>query len=112
MLTINDITNNNRYITFGNRKNAQLGLEKSLERFKNKIIAEEKAMTNGILREDIVSSIEDKFSSLWPKILRIKPHYVPELKKPLDDAVSCGYDITDSYIALGDFEKRLSQINP
>ena len=110
MISVNNFSTPN-YITFrGNGKNAQASLEHSLERLKNNIIAEEKAMTAGALKEEVVNSIEEKFNRFLPRILKINPKYIPELQKPLDEAVLGRYDITDSYIALGDFEKRLSQI--
>lgn len=110
MLSVNNFSTPN-YVTFrGNEKRFQTSLEYSLERLKNKIIAEETVMTKGPLKEDVINSIEEKFNRFLPKILKINPKYIPELKKPLDEAVLGRYDVIDSYMALGDFEKRLSQI--
>ena len=87
------------------------GLERSLEAFKNKVIVEERLVNNGYVENDVMKAIDEKFQGLRIKALTANPKFFPELQKHLESAVKWTCDITSTYEALGDFEKKLADAN-
>ncbi len=109
MLNVSNISGN--YCT--NFKGANRYLSNSLEHnhemFKNKIIADEFAI-NDYLAPEVKIAIEDKIQGLSARAKNINSKDVPSLVKPLQDAIKNHVDITQTYIALVEFEKKLSEI--
>lgn len=109
MLSVNNL---NYYQPKFMSRNVKLncGLEDCLEIFKNKIMTEEKYIS-GYVAPEIKTAIEDKIQLLKLKSRNTDPKHEADLIKPLLDAINGNYDITGTYLALGEFEKKLSQID-
>jgi len=110
MLGISNLNQRNFvYFRGGNCQNLQNNVIHSLDAFENKMLDEERALKGYILPE-VRTAIENKIQALKLKAQNVMPHKEAELIKPLSDAIAGRYDITATYMALGEFEKKLSEI--
>ena len=109
MLGIDSINSYGNLNFNGGRKKLPSGLEHNLEVFKNKMIADEISVT-GYIAPEIRTEIENKIQRLKLQAKKTNPKLEACLIKPLRDAIKGDYDITGTYLALGEFEKKLSQV--
>ena len=109
MLNLNNV-NPYQPMFAGSKIKLNKSLDESLEIFKDKILSEEKYI-RGYLAPEVIAAIEDKFYQLKLKANNIGLKHEKDLIKPLNEAICGNYDITETYLALGEFEKKLSQIN-
>ena len=84
-------------------------VDMSLENFKNKMLADER-YTNGHVTPEVRNAIESKILELKNKVRMVNPAVGNALVQPLQNAIKNNYDITATYLALGEFEKKLSDI--
>ena len=81
----------------------------NLDAFKNKMLADEEA-TYGYIIPEVRTVIESKIQTLKTQAQNINPKNEAQLIRPLQAAIKGNYDITATYLALGEFEKTLSNI--
>ena len=108
MLSISGINNSYYNQSFGAKTKKPAGLTENMELLKNRIIAEERAINPYC--EEVINSIETKFNGLNLKIVNLASKSAAELNNSLKQGLSYNGDITNSYILLGDLEKKISQI--
>ena len=92
-----------------NSRNVSTNIVRSIDAFGDKMLETEKAVT-GYITPEVRMAIANKVNHLKLKAQNINPQNEAELIKPLQDAINGQYDITETYLALGDFERKLSDI--